>query len=108
MLLKRESLPRDLIDRLTRELEKDLEDGSGAPRVRCPLCFWEPAPFSRWTCVPVDHPEHFRGGCGTNWQTFATRGVCPGCDHKWQYTACLQCAGWSPHEDWYVTDDEDH
>ena len=48
-----------------------------------------------------------RSGCGTNWQTFITGGVCPGCDHKWQYTACLQCAGWSPHEEWYVTDDED-
>ena len=30
MLLKRESLPRDLIDRLTRDLEKDQEDTPGA------------------------------------------------------------------------------
>ena len=104
--LKRGSLPRDLIDKLTKDLED--QHKSGAPRVRCPLCYWEPGPFSRWTCVPFDHPEYFKDGCGTNWHTFETGGVCPGCQHKWQYTACLQCVGWSPHEDWYVTDDEDH
>jgi hypothetical protein len=103
--LKRESLPRDLIDRLTKDLED--QDKSGEPRVRCPLCAWEPGPVSRWTCVPVEHPEYFKGGCGTNWNTFATGGVCPGCQYKWQYTACLQCAGWSRHEDWYATEDED-
>ena len=35
------------------------------------------------------------------WNTFWTRGVCPGCGHQWRETACLQCRKKSPHESWY-------
>jgi hypothetical protein len=71
-------------------------------RIRCPLCLWQPAPSSRWYCTDCAHPEYFHGGCGMAWNTFDTRGRCPGCDHRWRWTACLSCAEWSLHEDWYV------
>ena len=40
------------------------------------------------------------------WNTFATRGLCPGCQHQWRYTSCLECAAWSLHEDWYAAEDQ--
>jgi hypothetical protein len=36
------------------------------------------------------------------WNTFDTRGVCPGCGYQWQETCCPRCKQWSPHKDWYV------
>lgn len=70
--------------------------------IRCPQCEWRPDTSSRWCCQcdPAD-PEPFFRGCGTVWNTFATRGRCPGCSHEWQWTSCLRCEGWSPHADWY-------
>jgi hypothetical protein len=70
-------------------------------RIRCPLCRWRPRASSRWYCIDCGHPEYFDAGCGTAWNTFDTRGRCPGCGHRWRYTACLSCDGWSLHEDWY-------
>jgi Uri superfamily endonuclease len=70
-------------------------------RIRCPLCKWQPKPANRWFCAPCDYPEYFDEGCGKCWNTFATRGCCPGCGHQWRWTACLNCAGWSLHVDWY-------
>jgi hypothetical protein len=35
------------------------------------------------------------------WNTFWTRGLCPGCGHQWQETQCLRCRKMSPHESWY-------
>jgi hypothetical protein len=52
-------------------------------------------------CSSCGHPEYFDGGCGTTWNTFTTRGLCPGCGHQWRWTTCLACHGWSRHEDWY-------
>jgi len=69
--------------------------------VRCPLCAWRPDASSRWCCHPSETPEPSFPGCGTVWNTFATRGRCPGCDHQWRWTSCLSCGGWSLHEDWY-------
>ena len=69
-------------------------------RIRCPLCLWQPTSSSRWYCCSSGHPEYFTGGCGMAWNTFDTRGKCPGCDHQWRWTACLSCEGWSLHEDW--------
>jgi hypothetical protein len=80
------------------------DDESGAERIRCPKCEWTPEASSRWSCVPVDHPEHFSDGCGAVWNTFTTRGCCPGCQHLWEWTSCLRCHAWSRHEDWYATD----
>jgi hypothetical protein len=70
-------------------------------RIRCPLCKWQPKASHRWFCAPCDHPEYFDDGCGACWNTFSTRGRCPGCNHQWRWTACLNCAGWSLHDDWY-------
>lgn len=35
------------------------------------------------------------------WNTFWTRGVCPGCSVQWPITECLSCAQYSAHEAWY-------
>jgi hypothetical protein len=72
-------------------------------RIRCPLCKWQPNARSRWYCVSCDYPEYFYDGCGATWNTFTTRGRCPGCGHQWRWTSCLVCAGWSRHENWYDT-----
>jgi hypothetical protein len=74
--------------------------------IRCPLCAWRPTPSSTWRCLSSGTPEPFFGGCGTTWNTFATRGRCPGCSHQWQWTSCLRCAQWSLHEDWYEETDQ--
>jgi hypothetical protein len=60
--------------------------------IRCPACSWRPERDSRWLCDP---------GCFHSWNTFETRGICPGCDKQWADTACLACGTWSPHDAWY-------
>jgi hypothetical protein len=70
-------------------------------RIRCPACKWQPQASSRWTCFDADGTEHSQGGCWTEWNTFDTRGKCPGCGHQWIRTTCLRCAVHSLHEDWY-------
>jgi hypothetical protein len=74
-----------------RETEKQRGAKHGGRKIRCPKCAWEPRREDRWSCV-----------CGKAWNTFDTRGVCPGCDAKWNETQCLECHGWSPHEAWYL------
>lgn len=71
-------------------------------KIRCPLCKWQPNASSRWYCSDCDYPEFFYGACYTAWNTFETRGRCPGCDHQWRWTSCLACGVFSPHEDWYL------
>lgn len=73
-------------------------------RIRCPLCNWQPKPAHRWFCTSCSYPEYLDEGCGMCWNTFITRGRCPGCAHQWRWTACLNCAEWSLHADWYETD----
>lgn len=85
-------------------LEED--EGPDFNRIRCPLCRWRPNASSRWACAYCPYPEHFYGGCRAVWNTFDTRGLCPGCGHQWRWTACLSCHQWSPHEEWYANDDE--
>jgi hypothetical protein len=100
-LLKRSGAPSNVVDILDK-----LKDGMFEPvKVRCPLCAWEPHPASRWSCVDCDKPEFFYSSCGRSWNTFETFGQCPGCSHQWQFTACLVCAQWSPHEEWYEEHD---
>ncbi|MEO7404547.1 MAG: hypothetical protein ABIU95_12845 [Burkholderiales bacterium] len=60
--------------------------------IRCPHCEWKPAAESRWSCAP---------GCGTVWNTFWTRGLCPGCTKRWTDTQCPECNVISPHRKWY-------
>ncbi|MEZ5344099.1 MAG: hypothetical protein R2681_00960 [Pyrinomonadaceae bacterium] len=81
------------------------EDKIRSARIRCPKCSWEPKSLSRWYCSDCLDPEFFLGGCGTSWNTFETRGKCPGCSHIWRWTSCLSCGEWSLHEDWYHATD---
>lgn len=60
--------------------------------IHCPKCGYRPQPADRWACVPT---------CGTSWNTFWTRGMCPGCGKRWQVTQCPACIRRSPHQAWY-------
>ena len=100
-LLKRSDANPDLrIFSAPREDESD----DGFERIRCPLCEWRPTPGSTWCCVNQGTPEPPFQWCGTVWNTFTTRGRCPGCAHQWTWTSCLRCGGFSLHEDWYECD----
>jgi hypothetical protein len=67
----------------------------GRGRIRCPKCGWQPSRHDVWMCV-----------CLHSWNTFDTKGVCPGCGIKWSDTQCLRCKQWSRHDDWYEDEDE--
>src|SRR5262245_15987337 len=69
--------------------------------IRCPDCSWRPDRTSLWSCHWEDTPEPRFNACGTTWNTFLTRGRCPGCTHQWRWTSCLLCGEWSLHEEWY-------
>lgn len=71
---------------------------SGEPEIFCPRCAWRPSAEDRWHCRPA---------CGTVWNTFWTRGLCPGCGHQWERTQCFDCKIMSPHEEWYHYPDDD-
>lgn len=71
----------------------------GEPVIHCPLCQWRPGPAAVWQCT--------RPGCGTVWNTFHTRALCPGCGYQWQNTTCLACDEMSPHEAWYHWPEDD-
>lgn len=86
----------------TGTLDERDEDATDDRRIRCPLCDWQPSASSLWSCEDCAFPEYFVDGCGMVWNTFETRGRCPGCGHQWRWTSCLRCEGWSPHEDWYT------
>ena len=59
-------------------------------KIACPKCTLEPTASDEWACQ-----------CGHVWNTFDTGGQCPACRYVWRETACLACARWSPHHDWY-------
>src|SRR4029078_13253039 len=92
------SLPDETTDK-TVEPEDETPDFS---RIRCPLCQWQPNASSRWVCGSCGKPEYFFEGGGTVWNTFSTRGLCPGCCHQSRWTICLRCQAWSLHEEWYT------
>ncbi len=83
------------------EEDDDVISAAGG-RIRCPACQWQPARNSRWFCMSMGPPENFNAGCGHGWNTFDTRGICPGCLYNWKHTTCLSCSVTSPHDDWYV------
>ena len=58
--------------------------------IHCPHCSWMPDGRVYWAC-----------DCGYTWNTFATAGVCPQCQYRWQETVCPACHVLSPHIDWY-------
>ena len=66
------------------------KDASSGGRIRCPRCLWKPGSGDRWMCH-----------CGHTWNTFDTRGKCPGCGFQWTQTMCLSCFEWSEHDAWY-------
>ena len=95
-------LQRNLtVEEILRKLAELGNESVDFSRIRCPRCRWQPKPSSRWMCSDCGHSEYFFGGCGTAWNTFATRGLCPGCGHQWRWTTCLACGGWALHEEWY-------
>jgi hypothetical protein len=71
--------------------ELDQMFGSFLPGIRCPQCKWATRTKNLWSCK-----------CGHQWNTFDTRGLCPGCGYQWGITGCLQCGAVSPHLEWYV------
>ena len=77
------------------------DQGEGFSRIRCPQCDWQPSADSLWCCQSEGTPEPAFEACGTIWNTFATRGRCPGCSHQWLWTTCLSCQQPSLHESWY-------
>jgi hypothetical protein len=62
------------------------------PQIFCPKCQDRPTAEHRWVCVP---------SCNTEFHTFWTGGVCPGCGNAWEVTQCLACGQYSPHRQWY-------
>jgi len=90
-------------DEILNQLGLD-DAGNKYQRIRCPACKWRPQASSRWTCFDAYGTEHPNGGCWTEWNTFDTRGKCPGCSHQWIRTTCLRCQVHSLHEDWYEKD----
>jgi hypothetical protein len=97
LLFQKILLSKDISEK-TAETDETKTDFS---RIRCPLCKWQPQKYSRWWCADAGFPEYFYEACGTSWNTFDTRGQCPGCAHQWRWTTCLRCGENSPHEDWY-------
>jgi hypothetical protein len=71
--------------------ELDQIFGTVLPNILCPQCKWTPRTKNLWSCK-----------CDHHWNTFDTRGLCPGCGHQWEITGCLQCGVMSPHAEWYV------
>src|SRR5688572_30424821 len=97
-LFQKSLLPEETLSDASQSDDK----GPDFSRIRCPLCKWKPSASSLWYCDDCGHPEYFFDGCGMEWNTFTTRGLCPGCGHQWRWTSCLRCEGWSLHEAWYV------
>ena len=83
------------------DIDHRLDDEEAFEDIRCPLCGWQPMPSSMWCCYTDGTPEALFEWCGTIWNTFSTRGRCPGCAHQWRWTSCLRCEGWSLHDEWY-------
>ena len=97
-------LKRQTFDDVRQYTKDKASDREGTLRIRCPVCLWQPSPSSRWTCACHNTPEPPFNSCGAVWNTFETRGRCPGCGHQWIWTTCLSCAVASRHEEWYEKD----
>ena len=102
LFLKEDRIPDHII---TTDLDLDRERDDGFRGIRCPLCGWRPVASSRWMCSCIVTPEPYFESCGYVWNTFETRGRCPGCGHQWHWTTCQRCSEPSPHEDWYEQDE---
>jgi hypothetical protein len=87
---------------LPPETFQDDDPVTGGAHIQCPACQWKPDKQSRWFCISMGAPENFSSGCGHGWNTFDTRGTCPGCKYQWRHTTCMSCSVTSLHDDWYV------
>jgi hypothetical protein len=97
MFLKEGRKTEDVVVEIPRLDDEDEFEG-----IRCPHCAWRPSANDRWCCSSNSgDPEPPFRSCGTTWNTFATKGRCPGCSHQWQWTLCLRCFEWARHADWY-------
>jgi hypothetical protein len=94
-LFQKTLLHENIAEKITKSDKTDYS------RIRCPLCKWQPQKSSRWWCTDANFPEFFYEACGANWNTFDTRGRCPGCAHQWRWTTCLRCGENSLHDSWY-------
>ncbi len=63
----------------------------GSPQVVCPRCAAVPSGDPVWQCE----------FCHCVWDTFKTRGRCPGCGFTYPATFCVACGHNSRHRDWY-------
>ena len=102
LLAFKDLLPPAFDERGHDKHQEEHRAGQRSAKIRCPLCDWQPKKDSRWFCISIGPPENYSGGCGHGWNTFDTRGRCPGCSHQWRYTTCFGCNRWSLHDDWYV------
>ena len=70
-------------------------------KIYCPKCEWTPG-CPEWPGVPVqDWRWRCAPGCGSGWNTFQSKGVCPNCGKLWTDTQCPECHAWSQHDLWY-------
>ena len=58
----------------------------------CPACKVSPPVGDFWRC----------GKCGQQFDTFATRAICPRCATQFPVTKCLDCGALHPMNDWAV------
>jgi hypothetical protein len=96
LFLKDSRKTEHIVEDVTRLDEDDEFEG-----IRCPHCKWRPSSHDRWCCESNGGPEPPFRSCGTSWNTFSTKGRCPGCQHQWEWTLCLRCLEWARHADWY-------
>jgi len=96
LFLKEGRKTEEIVVEITR-----LDDDDEFEGIRCPHCQWRPSSTDRWSCYSNGGPEPPFQSCGTSWNTFSTRGRCPGCSHQWEWTLCLRCVEWARHVDWY-------
>lgn len=74
-----------------RQIENIARVGRVEMEIACPHCGQSPTEGEEWDCA----------NCGYSWNTFNTRGMCPGCGRQWLETQCHSCGRWAAHHEWY-------
>jgi Zn-dependent protease len=68
-----------------------IENTSARAGIHCPACHAAPLVGPFWIC------HH----CRTQFDTFATEGICPGCQQQFSVTNCPQCGASRPMSEWF-------